>query len=80
VGQILVDCDQFFIIHFSNGTPRHLFAEFMAAGIGAGAHGGYKFLQFPFLYKIQVGSYGSQLTFQAAGQISAVAFAAILIR
>jgi hypothetical protein len=34
VGQILVDCDQFFIIHFSNGTPRHLFAEFMAAGIG----------------------------------------------
>ena len=31
VSQILIDCTQFFTIHFSNRTPRHLFAKFMAA-------------------------------------------------
>src|SRR5258708_16947796 len=79
VNQILIDRSQFLIIHFPNGTPRHLYAEFMAGGIGPGAHGGYELLQLPFLHDVQVGSWRRQLAFGPAGQIGAVAFAAILI-
>src|SRR5215470_4391542 len=43
VRQILV------IIHGANRTPWHLWAECMAAGIGAGAHGGDTFLPCPSL-------------------------------
>src|SRR5260370_37204926 len=78
VNQIRIDRSQFLIIHFSNGAPRHFLAELMAAGIGPGAHGGYELLPLPFLHKSEAGSHGPQLTFHAAGQISAVACAAIL--
>jgi hypothetical protein len=56
VNQIFIDCGQFFIIHSSDRTPRHLFAEFMASGIDAGAHGDDEFRKLPLLDKIEVGS------------------------
>jgi hypothetical protein len=63
-----------------NRTPRHLFAEFMAARIDACAHGGDTFLPFPSLDQIEVGSYRPKLTLHPARQIGPVAFATILIR
>src|ERR1700736_5830025 len=79
VPQIFIERSQFFVIHFSNGTPRHLLAHLMTPGIGTGTHRGYEFLESPVLYKIQVGPYRPQLAWYAAGQISAVAFRAIEI-
>jgi multidrug efflux pump subunit AcrB len=40
VSQILVDCTEFLIFHFSNLTPWRLGTEFVAARIDAAAHGG----------------------------------------
>src|ERR1700722_19463668 len=52
----------------------------MAIGIATGAHGGDEFLKLPSLYKIEVGPERRQLTGDTAGQLVAVAGAAILIR
>src|SRR5712664_3355594 len=54
--QIFIDRPEFFVAHSSDRPPRHLLAEFMAVGIDAGAHGGDEFLEFPSLYKIEIGS------------------------
>jgi hypothetical protein len=78
--QIFVDRTEFLIIHSSNRPPRHLLAEFMTVGIDSGTHGCDKFLQLPSLYKIEIWPNRRHLTGRAAGQLFAVATAAILIR
>jgi hypothetical protein len=78
--QMLVDRSQFFIIHFSDGLPRHLFANFMAGGIDSGAHRRNEILQLPILHEAEAGTDRRQLSLHATFQIGAVAFAAILKR
>ena len=80
MSQILVDGGQLFIVHSSDGTPRHLFAELNAVRIDAGAHGGDELRERPLADEIEVGSERPQLPRHTAGQMSAMAFAAILIR
>lgn len=62
LSQILIERNQFFIIQFPNGTPRHLRAQSMATGIGAGAHRGDELRGFPFLDEVKARSHGPQLT------------------
>ena len=67
MGQKFVDGGQFVIIHSSDRTPRHLFAEFTAVGIDAGAHGGDEFRKLPVLDEVEVGSERPDLPGHAAG-------------
>jgi hypothetical protein len=64
VTQIFIDGGQFVIIHSSDRTPRHLFADFMAVGIDAGAHGGDELrkLLTPLAESSRLGPLGSVLT------------------
>jgi hypothetical protein len=80
MGEILVDGGQFVIIHFSDRTPRHLFADLMTVGIDASTHGCGEAGQRPVLDQIQVGSERWQLPGHATGQLLAVARTAVLIR
>jgi hypothetical protein len=80
VSQIFIDCGKFLVIHSSDLTPRHLFADFMAVGINAGAHGGNELSKLPALDEIEGGSERPQLPRHASGQITSMAFPAILIR
>jgi hypothetical protein len=80
VSQVFVDGCQFLIIHSSDRTPRHLFVEFMAVGVDAGAHGGDELGKLPVLDEIEVGPKRPKLPRHASGQITAMAFATILIR
>jgi hypothetical protein len=48
--KIFVDGAQFFFAHSSDRLPRHRLADFMPVRIYATAHGGDKFLEFPFLH------------------------------
>ena len=78
--QIFIDRAEIFVGHSPDGLPWHLLAKFMAVGIDTGAHGGDEFLKLPSLYKIEVGPERRQLTEHTAGQLVAMAGAAILIR
>ena len=80
MSEIFVDGGQFVIIHSSDRTPRHLLADLMAVRIDAGAHGSDEFHKLPILNKIEIGSERCQLSRRTAGQVFAVALAAILIR
>src|ERR1700750_1485944 len=61
MGEILIDGGQFVIIHFSDRTPRHLFADLMTVWIDASTHGCGEAGQRPVLDQIQVGSERWQL-------------------
>ena len=78
--QVLVDRAELFIAHSSDRLPRHLVAEFMAVGVDAGAHRGDELLKLPSPHKIEVGPERPELPWHAAGQLRAMARAAILIR
>jgi hypothetical protein len=78
VRQVFVDGSQFLIIHTSDRTPRHLFVEFTAVGVDAGAHGGDELGKLPALDEIEV---GPKLPGHTSGQIiAALAFSAEMIR
>ena len=79
MSQIFIDGGEFLIIHSSERTPWHLLAHLVAVGIGACAHGVDEVRKLPLLDKIEVGSQRPELPGHAAGQIVAMAFAAILI-
>jgi len=79
VSQIFVERGQFFVIHSSDVTPWHLLSQLMAIWVRASAHCGDEFLPLPLLDQIQPGPDRGDLTWLTAVQISAVAFAAILI-
>ena len=79
VGQIFIDGGEFLIIHSSERTPWHLPTHLVAVGIDACAHGVDEVRKFPLLDKIEVGAERPELPGHAAGQIVAMAFAAILI-
>ena len=66
MGQKFIDSGQFVIIHSSDRTPRHLFAEAMAVGIDTGAHGGDEFRKLPVLDEVEVGSERPDLAGHAA--------------
>ena len=77
--QVFVERGKFFVIHSSDGTPRHLLSQMMAIGVPASAHRVHELLSFPLLYQVQPGPDGGNLTWLAAVQVGAVALAAILI-
>jgi len=56
VSQIFIDGGEFLIIHSSERTPRHLFADLLTVGIDSGAHGGDKFRKVPLLDEIEIRS------------------------
>jgi hypothetical protein len=68
VSQKFIDGGQLIIIHSSDRTPRHFFAEFMAVWIDAGAHGGDEFRKLPVLDEIEVGSERPHLLGHAEGR------------
>src|SRR5262245_31161208 len=80
MGHPFIDGGEFLIVHSSERTPWHLLAHLMAVGIDACAHGVDEVRKLPLLDKIEVGSERPELPGHAAGQIVAMAFAAILIR
>src|ERR1700730_2039869 len=80
VNQIFINGGELLIIHSSERTPWHLFAELLAVGIDSGAHGGDEFRKVPLLDEIEIGSERPDLPRHAAGQMTAMAFVAILRR
>jgi hypothetical protein len=56
VSQIFINGREFLIIHSSERTLRHLFAEFLAIKIDARPHGGDEFRKAPLLDEIEIRS------------------------
>src|SRR5438552_1330299 len=77
--QVLVDGTELDIVHLAKRTPWHPFAEFMTAGVFAGAQGGDELLATPIGDETEARPDRRPLALNAAAQLLAVAFPAVLI-
>src|SRR5712671_3748033 len=76
IGQIRVNGAEFDVVHLAERTPRHPFAQFVSAGVLAGAQGADELWAAPSCPKTGARPARRQWPLNTAGQLPPVAFPA----